>query len=250
MFKKIGIGLAFAAACSLGVYFFSDITRKDIAAANAFTRLAASEPLSAGDIVVVPKRGQMSRICNAVVTPTDLMGEERSGRYFNLSQKIVAAGVGAAKAIGLMGDARAKTILSRSEVAFVGKTSALSGAKYTYLNPEDCDCAIVRSLARGDRVCNVTASLIETGEVTQVNTDGELSIRPIQRSLAVTLGRHVMYVPPERFAACGVDHTDAAKLVQQQLCTGTSRLPLDVKVRQLLNLVDRETLDFATASIK
>lgn len=242
MFRKLSITVGAIAGLSLGVYFISDITKKDIVAANAFARLAEAEPLSAGDIVVVPERGKMSRLCNARVAPEHLMAEEKSGRYFNRAHNIVATAARAAHAVGLISETRASAMIDRSELRFVGETSALNGGTYTYMNPDECQCAIVRSLARGERVCNVSASLIETGEVTQ-EQGGQSIIRPTKRSLAVTLKRHVIFMPPEVYAQCGVEYTEAARIAEQKLCTDGARLPLDVTLRDRLNLIDSTGLE-------
>lgn len=250
LIKRVGITVGVVATFALGIYFVSDITRKDIAAANAFTRLVESEPLSAGDIVVVPEKGPLSRICNAMIAPEDLTEEEKSGRYFNRAHNIIAASANIARSLNLLSEAKAKSIALRSELHFVGQTSALNGGTYTYINPDDCHCAIVRSLARGDRVCNVSSSLIETGIVT-TRRNNQPVVRPVKRSIAVTLKRHVVRVPEAMYEACGVPYSPEARIAEQKLCTDKSRMPLDVKIRQKLNLIDTANLEqVIAASVK
>jgi len=80
--------------------------------------------------------------------------------------------------------------------------------------------------------------------------NGGFVSRPVQRSLAVVLRRHVVFMPEEAFEACGLPVTEAARNVQQQLCSDGSALPIDVRVRSFLNLIDSEPLVLQEVSLQ
>lgn len=242
MFRYITAVAAAIAMLAVGYFFISDITRKDVIAANAFTREVRVEPLKAGDIVVVPEKGAMSRICNAVVADDGFAITERSEVYFNRAQRIMAWSAGIAANFGLVDDKKASETL-RTNIPFIGSSSSLAVPEYTYANPTACECAMARSLARGDRVCGVSASLIETSEVMTLE-NGQITTRPVERAVAVNLRRHVMRLSPEAFANCGEDYSDKARITEQMLCTEKEDItfPFDVKLRKRLNLIDSEPL--------
>lgn len=236
--REIKIAAVFMVIGGAAYYLISDITRKDIIAANAFARPVEAEPLSAGDIVVLPnERGSISRICNAVVSADVLENVPKSEFYFNRAQRIVAWSAELAEQMGLLEAKKAEDVVRSSGLTFVGSASSLMSNEFTYQNPEDCECLMARSMALGERVCTVSASLIETSEA-WVNEGGEAKFRPVERSLAVTLRRHVVYLPQEVFESCGVPFTPEAKLVQQELCDDRTALPPDVRLRKYLNLIE------------
>ena len=229
--------------CAGVLYFFlSDITRKDVIAANAFGVEVKAEALTAGDMVVLEETGGMSRLCNASVRPEDLEMEQRSGLYFNRARFIMDWATQLAQGVGLMAPGHAETTKLRSRVPFAGDSSTLSGMEYTYINAETCHCDVARALGRGDKVCTVSASLVETSTVL-LEEDGSISVHPAgRRTLAVALRRHVNWLPDEVFRACGIDDLSDARLTMQELCSQGDLLPLDVRLRQKLNLIDHEEL--------
>jgi hypothetical protein len=236
---------AFVAVVAVVAFLFlSDITRKDVIAANVATLQNALEPLSAGDIVMVSSRGQMSRLCNAAVAPGGLEKENRSELYFNRVMRVLISGVEMAEGFGFLKDGQTENMILRRDLPFIGESSCLMGTEYTYANPEACDCAVARTLSRGHKACNVSASLIETSEGWRAE-DGKLFFRPVRRSIAVNLNRHVLYLPEAVFAKCNVPYSDEARVAMQTLCSDDESLPLDVKLRQMLNLIDSEPLEVA-----
>lgn len=247
MLRKLTILAACLAVIALGYFFISDITRKDVIAANAFPLQVAAEPLKAGDVVVATDRGGLSRICNAVVADNGFALEERSEIYYNRVQRIMAWTGGLAGSVGLMDPIKADNIL-RTSIPFVGNRSSLNNQQYSYANPTACECAIARNLSRGDRVCAVNASLIETSEVLTLE-NGQITHRPVQRALAVNLRRHVMIVDQGTYERCGIPYTDEARITEQQLCSDETTLPFDVRLRHWLNLIDSETLDIRTSAV-
>lgn len=226
------------AILAVAYFLISDITRKDIIAANAFTRQIQTEPLKAGDVVVASSDGRMSRICDAVLEEDGLTLERRSERYFNRAQRIMSSTVGWAVSVGLLDEPEAQDAL-RTSIPFVGNASSLALPQPEYANPTSCECAIARSLSRGEKVCQVNASLIETSEVVALD-NGQITTRPVERAIAVTLKRHVFYIPRQTFENCNVEYSDKAKLAEQMLCAGDEKMPFDVKLRQVLNLIDSE----------
>lgn len=242
MFNKITAFAAFAVVAGLFIYFISGITRMDIIAANEYSHQIPAELVTAGDIVVVPRNGKISRICNAVVATDHLDRNQKSEFYFNRADRIVGWVAGIGEWVGLGKGKGHELVASRAKLSFIGRSTSLNGVEYAYLNPESCECDMVRELALGERVCAVSASLIETREVL-FGENGGYTTRPVQRSLAVVLRRHVLALPEKAFEACGVDYTAAAKSVQQERCPSDGRtLPIDVRVRKFLNLIDSERL--------
>lgn len=246
MLRKLTILAVCAAALALGYFLISDITRKDVIAANAFSRQVPAEPLKAGDIVVAPERGSLSRICNAVVADNGFALQTRSEIYYNRAQRIMAWTASLAGSVGLMDEVKANDIL-RTSIPFVGSASSLNTQEYTYANPTACECAIARNLSRGDRVCAVNASLIETSEVITLE-DGQITHRPVERALAVNLRRHVVFVPEETYERCNIPYTDAARITEQQLCADDTTMPFDVRLRRSLNLIDSEPFEIRASA--
>lgn len=241
MQRKIRLIVGLVICAFLIDFFISGITRKDIIAANDFSFAVQAEPLTAGDIVVLPKDGKLSRLCNAVVAPGQLETIPRSDIYFNRAQSTLGWSIALAERVGLMPRNGGENVLPGRKMTFIGNASSLLSQEYTYQNPETCECAMARALSVGEKVCSVSASLIETRE-TKVDEDGAIVGYPVHRSLAVVLRRHVMYVGPEVFESCGIPHTDKARIVGQQLCSDGNALPVDVRLRKMLNLIDREPL--------
>ncbi|MBE9639535.1 hypothetical protein [Salipiger mangrovisoli] len=238
MFRKFGIVAGIVLVLGIVYFFVSDITRKDVIAANSFSHESATEPLRAGDIVVLGETGAVSKLCDAVLS-NPAAPEPRAAVYYNRSSRILQEFVDVGHGLGFFPDRN--PVIVHGSIPFLGDSETLDGVSYNYANPDLCECAIVRSLAQGERVCTVNASLIETGEVL-VGEGGKLLSRPIHdRTVAVTLRRHVVYMPPETFASCGVEPGEAL-VTQQRLCDSNPRLPLDVRLRRSWNLIDREPL--------
>ncbi|WP_353472923.1 hypothetical protein PVT71_02515 [Salipiger sp. H15] len=238
MIRKIAMIAGTVLVLGIVYFFVSDITRKDVIAANRFSYESATEPLRAGDIVVLGDGGTVSKLCDAVVThPAE--PEPRAAVYYNRSSRILQEFVDVGHGLGFFPDRNPLAV--HGSIPFLGDSETLDGVTYEYANAAQCECAIVRSLAQGERVCTVNASLIETGEVL-VGEGGKLLSRPIHdRTVAVTLRRHVVFMPQETFDGCGVD-LGSALVTQQMLCDADPRLPLDVRLRRSWNLIDREPL--------
>lgn len=248
MLRKLTILASSVTVVALGYFFISDITRKDVIAANAFPLQVAAEPLKAGDVVVATDRGGLSRICNAVVADNGFDLQTRSQIYYNRAQRIMAWTGNLAASVGLMDPVKANDIL-RTSIPFVGSASSLRTQEYTYVNPTACECAIARNLSRGDRVCAVNASLIETSEVITLE-DGQITHQPVERALAVNLRRHVMFVPEETYQRCNIPYTDAARIAEQRLCSDDTTMPFDVRLRNALNLIDSEPLEIRESALR
>ena len=248
MLRKIILLAGLSLVAGLSAYYISDITRDDIIAANAFARHVEAEPLTAGDIVSLSANGAMSRICDAVVATGGLNERPRSDLYFNRAMQVVVAGARLAEVVGLLEAGSADAIMVRRGLPFIGSESSLTAASYTYANPEDCTCAVARSLSMGVRVCNVSAALVQTSE-SRLGTDGRLDYQPVARSVAVHLGNYVMNLPEAAFQACGVPFTSAADSVQRRQCSEGQTLPVDVRLRRFLNLIDSEPLPVIDAAL-
>ncbi|SFA85654.1 hypothetical protein SAMN05421688_1200 [Poseidonocella pacifica] len=240
MFKKIGIAAAGLVVFVLLAIWFADITPKDIAAANAFTSAPGAQPLSAGDVVVLKKGGGLAKLCDAIVDPSDIEMQDAADVYYNRASRYVHWAAAISSRFGLVDEDKISAVTELGGLPFVGGTSSLTRRVFEYNDQKNCECDTARSMSFGERVCVVSASLIETREM-QVMQDGERITRPVRRALGVQLRRHPVFVPPETYESCNVPYTEAAKIAEQQLCEDDG-WPSDVRVRRYFNLIDRRPL--------
>jgi hypothetical protein len=177
MFKKITSYVGLAALAVVAFLLLSDITRKDVIAANVSTLQNAPEPLTAGDIVMVSSGGQMPRLCNAVVKTGGLENDSRSELYFNRVMSVLISGVEMAEGFGFLAVGQTKKMVLRRDLPFIGESSSLMGSDYSYANPEDCECAIARAISVGTKRVAFPPLLLRQARWYVFTRAGELSVQ-------------------------------------------------------------------------
>ncbi|SFQ95178.1 hypothetical protein [Poseidonocella sedimentorum] len=237
MLKKALILAAVFAVSGLCAFLFFGLTEKDIVAVNKFSYPTGAEPLTAGDIVVISNSGPPSKLCDTFIDAGGFDDVEAQDVYVNRAKLFMGWFTQVGSKVGIIPDDLTKLSADVGGLAFFGSRSALSLEKAGLEVSQRCKCDMARSFSKGELVCTVNASLIETGEV-MTYSDGTATLRPVQRNLGVSLRRHPIFLPEAVFESCGIPYSSEAKIAQQRLCNENG-LPTDVRVRDYFNLIDR-----------
>ncbi len=218
-------------------YYLTKVSEPDIYAHNYFKLPVRAQPVRAGDIVVLPDEpGGMTRLCDLNLDTVQVSGAPVADYYYNsLRESLPRFSRYVAFLAGLVGAAPDAPLADdgKSGIVFVGEKTALDLVESAPAMTESCECEMARAMSRGERVCTINASLVETRLF-----EGQT----VSTTVAVTLARHTNYVSEGKFAQCGVPFTRDAAIVQQMLCSDHDALPPDVKIRRRLNLIDKEPL--------
>lgn len=239
---------ALAAGVTVAMFLLKDITSDDIVAHNAFLQGGQAVPLAAGDIVTVDARGKYDPICQPRLPTTAYLREQRAGMYFNRLDRLFGQTLTGLAAIRVVSTETAEGYAAQARKPFVGMTSALRGGAFTFDDVADCPCKVAQALARGARVCQVSASLVETGQVV-LDPSGSISVRPAQQTLAVALNPNAVLRGAAWPENCPKP-AEAAVAPTQTTCSAYRPLPFDVRLRNGLNLIARDHLPVELATLE
>jgi hypothetical protein len=242
MLNKLAIAAVAGTAAWISWHYVTKVSKPDIYAHNDFVLPIRKEPLRAGDVVMVPEDpSQMERICDLNLESVKLNSRPVDEVYYNTLRaslpEFTDVVIDIWKSIrGQAADEGDTAAASYRRIHFKGEKTALGLVEEANNITDSCQCQMAVAMARGDRVCTVNASLIET----QLQGGVQVS-----ETVAVTLARHTNYVPEPLFAVCkekgyqAAVYNDKARLVAQKLCS-ESALPIDVRWRKRFNVIDKQ----------
>lgn len=237
----------------MSLHFLTKVGTADVIAYNEFQRPAASgtRQLSAGDVVILYDNGDMMPICDLNLEQSKFADTDMTSSYVNTLAESLPFFARVAHTFGaISGNGKATKDLDTSPVfsshlIFQGKEFSLreiSSAPIT----DTCQCEMAQWATRGIRVCTVNAAMVETRNIS--TPEGP---KTSSRTVAVTLARHTNFVTPQQFENCKIEPTKESQVVQQRLCNdGQGQLPLDVRARRLLNLIDERPFSTVSAVVQ
>ncbi|WP_299842019.1 hypothetical protein [uncultured Roseovarius sp.] len=244
MSKKIMALLGLVGALALGQLILLDIIYPDVIAANRFPRQTTASPVTAGDFVVIEADGPR-RLCSGQVVDEELETDDRTGIYFNRVAKSVYS-----VASLFVDEEKARVLTTNKSIAFSGQSSALKTGQPGYNSLQDCKCKIAEAWMNQRQVCMVESSLVETAIVDVV--DGSPTVlRRVNRSIAVSLKADPVILPDFVFKQCGFERKNPSAVLGQQISCASKgkeeqQMPLDVKLRRLLGVIQKEHLILAS----
>ena len=253
MLKTVSVSILLLAVSWMALHYLTKVGKADVIAYKAYQRPvgAGHYGFLPGDVVVLYQDGDMERICDLQLETETRKVDTLESTYVNsLGQSLpflVAVGHAFRDMLGLPTPESGETVTATAGVFnFNGFERALNEVDHAGLS-EQCACQIARRSFRGERVCTINAALIETRQV-PTNLRGHDVQDFHTRTVAVTLARHTNYLPEQSFAACGFEFNDQAQRVQQELCNDGEVLPLDVRMRRRLNLIEERPFGSMTTS--
>lgn len=241
MLKKLAVAGAALTAAAFATFYLTKVSEMDIFAYHTFDMPIQVQPLRAGEIVAVNDAGDIRRICDLDVTALEYDEDPVADVYFNSFRESLPdfaaylAWVGSK--IGLGEGVPISTV--RRELPFVGRKSSLMIADGDVRMSQGCECRQAARLQIGQRVCVVNASLIETMRP-QWPGESRMADNAVIRTVAVDLAYKSNWISDAAFKRCDIELTETAKQARQAKCGGA--LPIDVRLRKYLGLIDRSTM--------
>lgn len=213
----------------------TNVTESDVAAYHRLEQRLGWFRAFPGDVVALAPDGSSAEpICSVEVPPDYVDKFEVRGAYVNSLGRVlprfedawaylngIVADIGEAADEPVYFDGELRALMADGQPG-LPETDMVTRS----FTPHSCECAMARRLARGHRVCTVSAALVKDG-------DGPV--------WAIQFKTFSNYVNPEQFAKCGLAYTEQVAEQVEEVKTepcNFRNLPWDAVWRSRLGLIE------------